>query len=271
MKRCLQCGTLNENIEVVCIDCGTRHPDPVYAFGGSSFPSIPGSVESGNITNSTFNNRALAERQPAVRNSNPPLRDGVTVRIMSADPLMHEPPDFDGFRAATRAVWLLLFVGSPILIVYGLFQLAGVLPALLALFVILWSLRFLSPTNLFSLFHLAVMLNPMGRRTNESVPVRYYRVRTMVQGDERIVRVKGHLNLGNILPDDIVTFQGPWRGGVLRAVRAYNHRSEAEVGIQRSFSWVGFGFTLLVVAAIILLFAGPVGFALSRVLTFAQP
>jgi len=204
-------------------------------------------------------------RQDAVRGENEPLRGRVTARILAAEPVLQEQPDFDGFRFATRTIWILLFLGSPVMIVYGLFQLGGILPALLALGLLLFGLRFLSPTNLFSLFHLAALLNPAGRRNHDPVPVRYYRVRTVHSGQEHIVRMKGRLTLGNIQPDDIVTFQGSWRGGILRAFRAFNHRSRAEVAIGRSYSWVGFVVSLFVLGALILMFAEPVGMILSRV------
>ena len=63
---------------------------------------------------------------------------------------------------------------------------------------------------------------------------------------------------GNVMPDDIVSFWGRWRRGVLHARYAFSHRTQAWIELQRSYTWVALAVTVCVVVVLIAYFYGPV-------------
>jgi hypothetical protein len=170
-----------------------------------------------------------------------------------------ERPDFDVCRFLTRTLWLMLLVVSPLIFLHAVLVMLGAVPAILAVVGLLFLARFLSPTNLFTMYHLLALVNPLGRRNeNEQVPVRYLRVRGEDGETEYVVRMKGTLTLSNIMPDDLVSFWGRWRRGVLHARYAFSHRTQAWVELQRSYTWVTLAITACVVLLLIAYFYGPV-------------
>lgn len=191
-----------------------------------------------------------------------PLGD-LTGHVFAAEPAFMERPDFDGCRLTTRILWFMLLVASPVLIVHATLVNLGLLPAVLALLGFLFLLRFLSPSNLFSLFHLGTMLNPFRRTEAEQVPVRYYRIRADDES-EVMVRIKGILTAGNLSMDDLVTFWGNWKRGTLMVQRAYNHRAMCWLDIEKSRSWIGLVATLLLIIALFTYFYEPTRVLLNR-------
>jgi len=173
----------------------------------------------------------------------------LTGRVIIAEPLYMERPDLDICKVLTKSLWLLLAVAAPFLLLHFVLVTLGALSAILAFIGLLFLLRFFSPTNLFSLFYLGTMLNPLGRREAEQTPVRHFRVRA----DDRTevaVRMKGDLDKGNIGQDDVVSFWGHWRGGILEAKRGYNHRTRSWVELRPSYSWLYLLVTLVIVGVL---------------------
>jgi hypothetical protein len=70
------------------------------------------------------------------------------------------------------------------------------------------------------------------------VPVWYARVRDREDESEVIVRLKGLFSRGNVAPDDLVSFWGPWRDGVLMARRGFNHRTQTTIQFHQSKWWI---------------------------------
>jgi hypothetical protein len=159
----------------------------------------------------------------------------VSGRVIAAEPVIHEQPDFDWCKLATRLLWFLLLVVSPFILLRTVLVHLGALPVVLAVIGFLFLLRFFSPTNILSLLHLHMLLNPLRRNEAEQVPVRYFRVRDSHER-EWIVRMKGQIDGGNIAPDDLISAWGKWRSGALALSRAYNHRTQSYVFVKTSQS-----------------------------------
>ena len=184
-------------------------------------------------------------------------RGNVNGRVIIAEPAHQEQPDFDWYRLFTRILWLLLLVILPLVILRGVLQYLGGLPALLTFVGFLFLLRFVSPTNLFMVMQLSQRLNPAPQGAMELVPVRYFRVR-QDDDSEVLVRVKGVFTHGNIGQDDLVSLWGAWRQGTFQAGRGYNHRSRSWVELRRSYSRIVFAITLVVVLSLSCWFYQPV-------------
>lgn len=197
--------------------------------------------------------------------------EGVTGRVIAADNSEREDADWDVFLFLTRSLWFALFILSPILVIWWLLVMAGGFSAILALVVFVCLLRFIAPGNLFSLVHLAVLLNPFRRCERNGVPVRYLRVRDQQEGDEFIVRLKGQYAAADLRADDLVSFQGKWRDGVLHATRAYNDRPKAYVRIRESWSWLWFCLTLVAIGCLILAFREPIAVVAQKIETLQTP
>jgi len=91
-------------------------------------------------------------------------------------------------------------------------------------------LRFFSGTDL---LWLGFIFRGNGR-ASEQVPVWYARVRRDNDDGEVMVRLKGAYSTGNVGADDLVSFWGTWRDGVLVAKRGFNHRTRSWIAFQRS-------------------------------------
>ncbi len=250
--RCMDCGRGNEATDQVCEFCGgtlrsdqTTFSNPLDGNGAGrqqglpQFQSLAGSEAPMSLSVSGPAARSVQRQDPTQdqiedkRVANADLRG----RVIAAEPVIHEHPDFDWCKFATRLLWFLLLVVSPFMLLRTVFAHLGALPAIFAIFGFLFLLRFFSPTNIFSLIQLNLLLNPLRRHEAEQVPVRYFRVRDL---DERewIVRMKGRLDGGNIAPDDLISAWGNWRSGALNLLRAYNHRTQSYVFVRTPHSWM---------------------------------
>ena len=183
-------------------------------------------------------------------------KSDLTGRVIMMEAPHQEKPDFDWYRFFTKLMWFLLLVASPFLLLHAVLVKLGALPALLAVAGMIYLLRFITPTSLLSLLHLHAVLSPFRRQERELVPVRYFRVRDDDE-IEWMVRVKGDFRLGNITTDDLVSLRGRWRGGTLFVIRGYNHRTRSRIGIQNSYSWIGFVVAVAVILALVCFFWEP--------------
>ena len=239
-----------------------RQPDSAPAARTSMTPTIyQQSPLPDNMPSSHGAGLLAASTQPASQN-----HADVTGRVIAAEAPILERPDFDLCRVLTRTLWLMLLVVSPLMLLHAILTTMGGFSALLALVGLLFFARFLSPSNLFTMYHLAALANPFGSRNGaEQVPVRYVRVRGNDNDSEYVVRMKGNLTLGNLMADDLVSFWGRWQRGVLHARHAYSHRTQTWVEFQRSYSWLTLAATVCVILLLAGYFYGPVSHLFMRV------
>jgi hypothetical protein len=177
-------------------------------------------------------------------------------RVIAAEPVIHEQPDFDWCKFATRLLWFLLLVVSPFILLHTVLVHLGALQVVFAIIGFLFLLRFFSPTSIFSLIQLNMFLNPLRRHEAEQIPVRYFRVRDSHER-EWIVRMKGQIDGGNIAPDDLISAWGKWRSGALALSRAYNHRTQSYVFVRTSQSRMMLAATVGLILFVVIYFYKP--------------
>ena len=248
----MDCGRSNDANEPVCGFCGGALRSDQTSFsnqtGGNgaarhhSLPllqSVADSAAPSSLSGSGVVARQARTQVPTlVQNEDKRVANAdLKGRVIAAEPVIHEHPDFDWCKLATRLLWFLLLVVSPFILLRTVLVHLGALPAIFAVIGLLLLLRFFSPTNIFSLIQLNLLLNPLRRSEAEQVPVRYFRVRDF---DERewIVRMKGQIDGGNIAQDDLISGWGKWRSGALDLLRAYNHRTQSYVFVRTPQSWM---------------------------------
>jgi hypothetical protein len=262
--RCMDCGRNNDASESVCGFCGaalrssqesfaglpsnddagtgTNLPPPLFSDGEVSRSS----PFSGTLARSSAGQDATIVQDEEKRVASAELSG----RVIAAEPAVHEQPDFNWCKLVTRLLWFLLLVVSPFILLRAVLVHLGALPVVFAVVGFLFLLRFFSPTNIFSLIQLNMLLNPLRRNEVEQVPVRYFRVRDAHER-EWVVRMKGQINGGSIAPDDLISAWGRWRSGTLSLSRAYNHRTQSYLSIRSSQSWI-----MLTVTVGVILFLG---------------
>jgi len=167
-------------------------------------------------------------------------------RVIAIDNSQREPPDFDLCRALTKALWVVLLVASPLVLFGNTLLSFGPILAIAGVAGVMLLFRSLPWTNLFWFAYLA----HMNRRPDEQVPIWYARVRDAHDESEIMVRLKGLFSHGNLAPDDLVSFWGPWRGGVLMAMHGYNHRTQTAIEFHRSRWWFWLLLTLGLAAGV---------------------
>lgn len=263
MIRCMDCGRRNDANEYACGFCGatlrSNHASSASPPDGntrtSDQPRLPQFADSTMPAPFSFSGALARPAQgqiPApVHNEDKRVASAeLSGRVIAAEPVIHERPDFDWCKLTTRLLWFLLLVVSPFVLLRTVLVHWGALPAVFAIIGFLFLLRFFSPTNMFSLIQLNMLLNPLRRNEAEQVPVRYFRVRDSHER-EWIVRMKGQIDGGNIAPDDLISAWGKWRSGALALSRAYNHRTQSFVFVRTSQSWI-----MLAATAGLILFIG---------------
>jgi len=191
---------------------------------------------------------------PGAAASNLPLATAprgadVTGRVIAIEHSHTEPPGFDvcralTCRALTKLLWFLLLF-----------------PVVAALAVPLILLRFFSGTDL---LWLGFIFRGNGR-ASEQVPVWYARVRRDNDDGEVMVRLKGAYSTGNVGADDLVSFWGTWRDGVLVAKRGFNHRTRSWIAFQRSRWPILLVLTLAVAVGLALLAHAALSHSISQV------
>lgn len=186
--------------------------------------------------------------------------------VIALDGPHMERPDFDWHRALTRFLWLMLLLATPFLLLGGVLTTLGGFSFLVMLAGIYFLLRFISPMNMLAMFHLFTLLNPMGDRAPEQqTPVRYLRIRGLRNGAEHMARIKGTFETGHIMQEDLVSLWGSRKSGMLQVHRAYNHRTNTWIAIQRQGSWVGLVLTLLVMLFLFAMLYEPLSQLLSAI------
>lgn len=261
--RCELCGHSNPDNAALCRMCQELLPVPAQP---PSMPGFPRSESYEIATTRTPVTQPAEHERPFPSPAGMPqdldpstvARADVTGRVIAMDGPHLERPDLDICRIVTRTLWVLLLIASPLIFLRIVMGTLGGLSALLALLALFFFLRFLSPTNLFAMFHLAALLNPLGRREIDQVPVRYLRVRGLDGDREHVVRMKGALALSNVMPGDIVSCWGTFQGGVLRTTRAFSHRTQSWIEIERSHSALKLVATVLLIGFLVLYFFEPV-------------
>lgn len=260
----MDCGRKNDASESICGFCGATLRSSQSSFaeppGGNSAgvrPSLPPPRFSDDVVSPAFPfSRPLTRsslEQESISAKNEDQRDTgaeLSGRVIAAEPVVHEQPDFDWCKLVTRLLWFLLLVVSPFVLLRTVLVHLGALPVVFAVVGFLFLLRFFSPTNILTLLHLHMLLNPLRRNDAEQVPVRFFRVRDAHER-EWIVRMKGQINGGNIAPDDLISAWGKWRSGTLFLTRAYNHRTQSYVSVRSAQSWI-----MLTVTVGVILFLG---------------
>lgn len=262
--RCMDCGRKNDASESVCEFCGatlrSNHESFAGILGGDGAGARPNSsslLPADSAVSSVFPFSGPLIRSSSEQNSNAAktedarvARAELTGRVIATESVVHEQPDFDWCRLVTRLLWFLLLVVSPFVLLRTVLVHLGALPVVFAVVGFLFLLRFVSPSNILSLFHLHMLLNPLRRNEAEQIPVRYFRVRD-AREREWVVRMKGQVNGGNIAPDDLISAWGRWRSGTLFMTRAYNHRTQSFASVKSSQSWI----MLTITAGVILFLA----------------
>lgn len=270
--RCPACGLKNPSSLSSCETCGALLPlfvaaapqttTTASAWNSESAPAEPAGVQRwpwdvpalGNPTiNKPCDHTLPASPEPQTKSI---PRGELTGRVILMESPHQERLDFDWYRFSTKLMWFMLLVASPFLFLHAILVKLGALPALLAVAGMIYLLRFITPSNLLSMLYMNAALNPLRRQERDMVPVRYFRVR---DDEERewMVRVKGNFRLGNISTDDLVSLWGRWRGGTLFVKRGYNYRTRSHIGIQSSYSWIGFAITLAVILSLMCYFWEP--------------
>ena len=158
----------------------------------------------------------------------------VVGRVIAIDNSQREPPDFDICRALTKILAFLLLLVSPLVVFGNTLVMFGPVLAIAGVAGVMCMLRFLPMTNLLWFAYLA----HANRRPDEQVPVWYARVRDGQDESEVIVRLKGLFSRGNVAPDDLVSFWGSWRNGVLMARHGFNHRTQTTIQFHQSKWWI---------------------------------
>jgi len=254
--KCPRCNTTSESRSAICAKCGLALGDRIipYARVYQSPSSRRASAALELEYDDSAPQRVLRAILPNAQWQN---TSQVTGRVIAVDGPHLEPADFDLYAVLNRTIWLLLLAASPVLVVYSILIGRGALPALLALVGVIYLMKFLTPMNLFAIFHLARHLNPLRRSQVEQVPVRYMRIREHDTLDEHIIRIKGNLAAGNIMADDRITAYGSFKNGVFRTEQAYSHRTGAWIQTQQSRSWLRLSISLLVVVLLFAMFYLP--------------
>ncbi len=270
--RCAECGQSNSVEALNCGTCGSMLP--MFASNSDAdMPALTSRGEGASTPQATdpqawpwlvspkdtvqpqvpLTVPSLSTPQPSTASE---LQGDIVGRVILMESAYQEKPDFDWYRFFTKLLWFFLLLASPLLLLHAVLVKLGALPALLAVAGMIYLLRFISPNNLLSLLHLHTILSPFRRHETEMVPVRYFRVRDDDE-TEWMVRMKGHIGLGNISTDDLVSLWGRWRGGTLFVKRGFNHRTRSRVELQGSYSWIGFALTVAFILSLVAYFWEP--------------
>jgi hypothetical protein len=175
-----------------------------------------------------------------------PASNRVSGRVILMEGPLTEPAGLDATLVLCQVLWLGLFLALPLLVVRVVAATLIAVPSLLVLLAIAWVLGLISPSHLLQAISLVFRMGQWGRSGGETIPVRYLRVRGLRDDGESIVRLPGHLGAANVGADDVVTFRGKRRNGVLHARHGWNHRTHSAIRIRSRRS-----FWLLIITLII--------------------
>jgi hypothetical protein len=239
--RCHSCGTLvqaRQPRRSDCPGCGALLPVPEAprAIAPLPYVGLPDRRQW----------QSAPQRGRAIQRTSTPLLPSAAAdgRVLIVETPIHEAPDFDPCRAITRALWILMLLVAPFVMMWTVLVTVGGFSALLIIAACVWFVFWLAPSNLLSTLNFLALMRGPHRRDAEQVPVRYFRLRQPNE-IEVVARLKGVLHRGNIGPGDRVACYGTWRDGVLFVQRAFNHTARSWVQVRR-FPWpIALGATLL--------------------------
>lgn len=242
--RCHNCGTLVQARKPRRSDCPTCRallpvPETPRAIAPLRYVGLPERRQWQPAPQRPSSGRTI-QRAPT-----PPLKSAAADgRVLIVEAPIHEAPDFDPCRAITRALWILMLLAAPFVIVWTVLVTVGGFSAVLTIVACVWFVFWLAPSNLLSTLNFLALMRGPRRRDAEQVPVRYFRLRQLNE-IEVVARLKGVLDRGNIGAGDRVACYGTWRDGVLFVQRAFNHTARSWVEVKR-FPWpIALGATLL--------------------------
>lgn len=180
----------------------------------------------------------------SVRRQRP--RNRVQGRVILMEGPLTEPIGFDATLLLCQVLWLGLLLILPLLMVHAVLAQWIAAPGLLVLLAIATVLGLISPSRLLHAVSLVFRMGQWGRRGGDTIPVRYLRVRDTGTDHESIVRLPGHLSAANVSVDDVVTFRGHCRRGLLYATSGHNLRTSSSIRV-----WSNRSVFLLIVTLMI--------------------
>ncbi len=273
--RCPECGFKNPAGVGACPFCATQQSQHTPAlldwdsaiaeqpigFRGDDTMPMPPVVRSDSPSTTTAAHQSAplatpatwtetrSEPQDAVQPiQNMATRQGAEVigRVIAIDNSQREPPDLDICRALTKTLGFLLLLVSPLVIFGNTLVTFGPMLAIAGVAGVMFLVRLLPVTNLLWFAYLA----HANRRPDEQVPVWYARVRDGEDESEVMVRLKGLFSRGNVAADDLVSFWGSWRNGVLMTRHGFNHRTQTTIEFHRSKWWIWLILTSIIAIAV---------------------
>jgi len=194
-----------------------------------------------------------------------------TGTVIAADPPYYEDPDFDPARFLNRLLLVLEFLGLPIFLLWYFMTYYGPLSFILGILAIIFFFRIFSPLHLLAMLGIFQHLNPFrsARERSEQEPVQYFRARNR-SAREIIVRRKGHLRDGNIMPGDEVSIWGYLRGGTLHFLKGVSLRTGARISLRKNRSWFFLLLHLVIAGFLVGLFYEPLQTIMSSLSRMGQ-
>ncbi len=214
-KRCPNCGAPLASAAVRCQVCGTQlsHTTPVPITPGKPSP----------VTNQAPPPEAQISGEIISTEIPPSTGYDLVGTVLSVSNLRYEPADFNIYRFFSIAIiifWLL-----PLLLVYIVFRI------MLAILLRLGGFR--PGMSLFGhIFWIFIGRGAHGG--GREVPVMTVVVRTPT-GENRTVRIKGHLVRGSIQSGDRVAMNGRWEGGTLLFRQGMNMTTRSELRLRPNY------------------------------------
>lgn len=201
--------------------------------------------------------QAVVTRSAPARHRQP--SNEVHGRVILVEGPITEPAGFDATLLLCQLLWLGLLLVLPLLVLHAVVSLLIVAPSLLLLLAIAWFLGLISPRHFLETISLIFRMGQWSHSGGETIPVRYLRIRDLEDDGESLVRLVGHLSAANVLVDDVVTFCGRQRRGVLYATHGRNLRTGSGIQIWRNRSRLLLAVTLVVYGIVIAAFFAVAG------------
>lgn len=261
--RCPQCGKLEASNASRCIACGESLPTTMVmedrprlmlptemsnALPVQSTSFLPTARQANALTTPDGTRTPRPAPTPVFRQR---LRNEVRGRIILMEGPLAEPIGFDKTLLLCQILWLGLLLLLPLLVIHAVLAKWTAAPNLLLLLAIATLLGLISPSRLLQAVSLVFRMGHWGRRGGDTIPVRYLRVRDTETDQESIIRLPGYLSAANVLVDDLVSFRGYRRRGLLHATDGRNLRTGSSIR-----AWSSRSVFLLIVTLMFYLVGG---------------